>query len=61
MTTRTPEDINPKLVLKTAEAFLQACKYARSVLPTGVASHDDSDAKLLQRISAAASQLTPER
>jgi hypothetical protein len=34
---------------------------ARSVLPTGVASHDDPDAELLQRISAAASQLTPER
>jgi hypothetical protein len=58
MTYRTPDDISPNVVLKTAEAFLEACKYARSVLPklrTGVASHDDRDAELLRRISAAAS------
>jgi hypothetical protein len=57
-TYRTPDDISPNVVLKTAEAFLEACKYARSVLPkfrTGVASHDDRDAELLQSISAAAS------
>jgi hypothetical protein len=58
MTYRTPDDITPSVVLKTAEAFLEACKYARSVLPklrTGVASHDDRDEELLQRISAATS------
>jgi hypothetical protein len=55
-TYRTPDDISPKVVLKTAEAFLEACKYARSVLPklrTGVASHDDRDAELLQIINTA--------
>jgi len=58
MTYRTPDDISPIVVRKTAEAFLEACKYARSVLPklrTGVASHDDRDAELLQRIGTAAS------
>lgn len=55
---RTPDDISPNVVLMTAAAFLEACKYARSVLPslrTGVASHDDRDAELLQRINTAAS------
>lgn len=55
---RTPDDISPEVVLKTAEAFLEACKYATSVLPklrTGVPSHDDRDVELLQKISAAAS------
>jgi hypothetical protein len=58
MTYRTPDDISPIVVRKTAEAFLEACKYARSVLPrlrTGVASHDDRDAEFLQRIGTAAS------
>lgn len=58
MTYRTRDDISPIVVRKTAEAFLEACKYARSVLPklrTGVASHDDRDAELLQRIGTAAS------
>jgi hypothetical protein len=57
-TYRTPDNISPNVVLMTATAFLEACKYARSVLPklrTGVASHDDRDAELLQRIGAAAS------
>ena len=56
-TYRTPDDISPKVVLKTAEAFLEACKYARSVFPklrTGVASHDDRDAEFLQIIDTAA-------
>jgi hypothetical protein len=60
ITSRTPDDISVQPVLKTAEAFLDACNYARSVLPklrTGVASHDDRDAELLRRIiTAAASQ-----
>ena len=60
-TYRTPDRISPEIVLKTAEAFLEACKYARSVLPklpTGVALHDDRDAELLQVIgTAAASQV----
>jgi hypothetical protein len=58
MTYRTPDDISPNVVLKTAETFLEACKYARGVLPrlrTGVASHDDRDAELLQKIGTAAS------
>ncbi len=59
-TYRTPDDISPKVVVMTAEAFREACKYAASVLPklrTGVAAHDDRDAELLQLINiAAASQ-----
>lgn len=57
-TYRTPNNISPNVVLMTAAAFLETCKYARSVLPklrTGVPSHDDQDAELLQRIGAAAS------
>lgn len=56
-TYRTPDDINPNVVLVTAAAFLETCKYARSILPklrTGVAAHDDKDTKLLQGIDAAA-------
>ncbi|HEY5105718.1 MAG TPA: hypothetical protein VII73_02975 [Caulobacteraceae bacterium] len=55
-TSRTPDDINPAIVLQAAGIFLEACKYARTVLPkmrTGVASHDDRDADLIQAISAA--------
>ncbi len=51
----TPHDVSPKVVLKTAEAFLEACKYARGILPKlriGVASHDDRDVELLQIINA---------
>lgn len=57
MTYRTPDDISPSVVLKTAEAFLEACKYARSVLPklrTGVAAHDDRDTSLIKAVSEAA-------
>jgi hypothetical protein len=57
-TYRTPDNISPNVVLMTAATFLEACNYARSVLPklrTGVASHDDRDAELLQIISTAAS------
>jgi hypothetical protein len=56
-TYRTPDDISPNVVLKTAKTILETCKYARSVLPklrTGVASHDDRDAELLQGIDTAA-------
>lgn len=55
-TYRPPDDITPIVVLKTAEAFLETCKYARGVLPkvrTGVPSHDDRDAEVIRRISAA--------
>lgn len=55
---RTPDDISQNVVLGTAAAFLEACKYAQSVLPklrTGVASHDERDADLLRAITAAAS------
>lgn len=57
MTYRTPDDISPNVVLKTAEAFLEACKSARSVLPklrTGVAAHDDRDILLIKAVSEAA-------
>ena len=57
-TYRTPDNISLDVVLMTAATFLEACTYARSVLPrlrTGVASHDDRDAELLQRIGTAAS------
>jgi hypothetical protein len=65
-TYRPPDDISPKVVLKTAEAFLEACKYARSVLPklrTGVATHDDRDTLLITEISktAAAAEQSRER
>lgn len=56
-TYRTPDDISPNVVVWTAGAFLEACKYARYVLPrmrTGVASHDDRDAELLRIIDATA-------
>ncbi len=56
-TYRTPDDISPNVVLMTATAFLEACKYARTVLPklrTGVASHDDRDALLIKTIGDAA-------
>ena len=60
MTTyRTPDDIAPAVVLKTAEVFLEACKYGRGVLPrlrTGVASYDAQDEALIRQINAAASQ-----
>jgi hypothetical protein len=57
-TYRTPDNISPNVVLMTAVAFLEACKYARSVLPklrTGVATHDDRDGLLIQAITEAAS------
>jgi hypothetical protein len=56
-TYRTPDDISPKVVVKTAEAFLEACKHARSVLPklrTGVATHDDRDILLITAINETA-------
>jgi hypothetical protein len=55
-TYRTPDDVSANIVLMTAAAFLEACKYARSVLPklrTGVASHDDQDALLIKAIADA--------
>lgn len=58
---RTPDDISPNVVLETAAAFLEACKYARSVLPrlrTGVASHDDRDVELLRRIEEATAAIS---
>jgi hypothetical protein len=51
----TPDDIiSAPVVLKTADAFLKACKYARGVLPrlrTGNASRDAKDEALIQRIT----------
>jgi len=54
---RPPDDIDRAVVFKTAEAFLEACKYARGVLPTlrtGDASHDAKDEALIQQITDAA-------
>ena len=56
-TSRAPDDINPDIVLQAAAILLEACKYARTVLPkirTGVAAHDDRDAELIQAITVAA-------
>ena len=51
----TPDDIiSAPVVLKTADAFLKACKYARGVLPrlrTGNASREAKDEALIQRIT----------
>ena len=57
MTYRTPDDISPNVVVTTAEAFLEACKYARIVLPklrTGVAARDDRDDLLINAITGTA-------
>lgn len=62
MTSRKPDDISASVVLKTAEAFLCACKYAQILLPkfqTGIASHDDRDVELLQKINATARRQDP--
>jgi hypothetical protein len=51
---RTPDDITPKNVAAVADAFLQACMYARGVPPklkTGVPLHDQTDAALLNEIN----------
>jgi hypothetical protein len=56
MTSRTPDDISPAVVMGTANGFLAACEYARCVLPrlrTGVASQDAQDEALTQKINAA--------
>jgi hypothetical protein len=54
MNFRFPDDINPTVVMGTADAFLTACMYARGVLPklrTGDPSHDVKDKALIQRIN----------
>ena len=64
MTSETPDDLDPAVVLSTAEAFLKACDYARGVLPklqTGAASQEAFDENLIQQIEAAASQKPPEQ
>ena len=56
MTSRTPDDITPAVVMGMAEAFLAACAVARDVLPklqTGDPSHDAKDKALIQRINDA--------
>jgi hypothetical protein len=61
-TYRTPDNISPDVVLMTAATFLEACKYARSVLPklrTGVAAHDDRDLKLIEVITDTAAAAEP--
>jgi hypothetical protein len=56
MTFRTPDDISPAIVMRTAQTFLAACDHARGVLPrlrTGDASYDAQDEALIQQINAA--------
>jgi hypothetical protein len=51
-----PTNVSPRSVAAVANAFLAASSYAREVLPklkTGVSSHDDKDAQLIQQISEA--------
>lgn len=50
---RTPDDISAITVEATAKTFLKGCAYAQSLLPrlkTGVALHDQQDAKLIELI-----------
>jgi hypothetical protein len=50
-------DIPTRVVGAVAEAFLQACLYARSLLPrlkTGMADRDATDDEMIERIDAAA-------
>jgi hypothetical protein len=59
-TSRTPDDIDPYVLLITAEAFLEACRYAPVVLPrlrTGIATHDAATEVLIQNINAALAAL----
>jgi hypothetical protein len=54
---RTSDDIPTRVVGAVAEAFLQACLYARSPLPrlkTGMADRDAIDDEMIKRIDAAA-------
>jgi hypothetical protein len=56
MNFRTPDDIDRAVVMGTADALLEACSYARAVLPrlrTGVASHDALDEASIQQINDA--------
>jgi hypothetical protein len=52
---RDPDNISPETVAAAGIPFLAACEYALSVLPklkTGVAAHDQEDAKLIAKIRA---------
>ena len=63
MNFRTPDDISAAAVHSIADAFLEACRYAQSLLPrlrTGDASHDARDKALVQQINAALA-IRPER
>ena len=54
MNFRPPDDISPAVVVATADVFLEACSYARSVLPrlrTGDPLHDARDEALIQKIN----------
>jgi hypothetical protein len=55
-------NVSPRSVAAVAAAFLAACSYAREVLPklkTGVSSHDDKDAMLIQEISEVLNRAKP--
>ena len=55
---RTPDNIPKANVGAVAEAFLQACLYAREVLPrlrTGMAVHDGNDDELIKKFTEAES------
>jgi hypothetical protein len=51
---RTPDDIPVAYVSAVADAFLEACLYARAVLPrlrTGMALHDGNDDELIKKFT----------
>jgi hypothetical protein len=61
ITYRTPDHVATYDVPLAAEAFLEACRPARGVLPrlrTGIASHDAATEELIQKINAADSAST---
>ena len=52
----TTDNISQSVILDIGEAFLEPCKYARSMLPklrTGDTSHDATDEALIQKINDA--------
>jgi hypothetical protein len=56
VSSRTPDDISPRVLVGPAQTFLAACSYARQILPrlgTGDPSHDAQDEALIQQINAA--------
>lgn len=56
MNSRDSDNVSPDTVAASAVPFFASCEYALSVLPnlkTGVATHDQRDAELMEKIRAA--------